>query len=122
MIKPKVGQVWENKVHKTREVILKIENNVVHSDKSARPVENLIEFFSFNKEETIKHLKEQQEQINKDLAELSKPEIVKHKFEVVINAPTDFDSNRILKSIEYATSAYWKENLIESYYVDVIKE
>lgn len=122
MIEPKVGQVWEHNDSKNKEIILKIEHKWVHTDKCARFQEKFVEYFTLNKEETLKHLKEQQEQIQQQLEELSKPVIVKHKFEVIVYAPEDFGSSRIYAILEDAIATRWEHGDITNYSVDVIKE
>lgn len=122
MIKPKVGQVWTHKDNKSEEIIVKICDTRIITDKYDRYYECFTKNFTFNKEETIKHLKQQQEEINQQLEELNKPEIVKHKFEVVVYAPENYNSNHIINALDSTLSTFWADGKIESYCVDVIKE
>lgn len=123
MIEPKVGQVWEHKENKTKEIIVTIdEGKYIHTNKGTRSREGFIKYLTFNKEETLKHLKEQQELINQQIEELNKPEIVKHKFEVVVYAPENYNSNNIFNALNSTLSTYWEDCVIESYSVDVIKD
>jgi hypothetical protein len=127
MIELKVGQVWTIKDNNEDVLIVSVSEDRVNVSDFLGHVwdvlhKELKEDFTFNKEETIKYLKEQQEQINKDLEELNKPEIVKHKFEVIVYAPESFDSNHIFKSIKCTVYNYWTDGDITNYSVDVIKE
>lgn len=123
MIEPKAGQIWVHNDTKGKEIILNvIEGKWVYTNKGTRSTVNLIKHLTFNKEETLKHLKQQQDQINQQLEELSKPEIVKHKFEVIVHAPEGFDSNKIFNSLECTVYNYWADGDITNYSVDVIKE
>lgn len=123
MIEPKVGQVWTHKDTKLKEVIVTIEvSKWIYTNKGPLGWQIFTENFIFNKEETLKHLKQQQEEINQQIEELSKPEIVKHKFEVIVHAPDDFDSNKIFNSLECTVYNYWTDGDIINYSVDVIKD
>jgi hypothetical protein len=123
MIEPKVGQVWNHKDSKLKEVIVTIdESKWIHTNKGPRWMADFTENFIFNKEETLKHLKQQQEEINQQIEELNKPEIVKHKFEVIVHAPKNFDSNRIFNSLDCTVYKYWTDGDITNHSVDVIKE
>lgn len=123
MIEPKVGQVWNRKDTKDKEIIVSIgEDKWVYTNRGPRWRSDFTEYFTLNKEETLKHLKKQKEQINQQIEELSKPVIVKHKFEVIFHAPEDFSSSRIYAILEGAIATRWEHGDITNYSVDVIKE
>lgn len=127
MIEPKVGQIWSFKSNNENVFVVSVSEDRVNVSDFLGHVwdvlhKELKEDFTFNKEETLKHLKQQQEQINQQLEELSKPEIVKHKFEVIVHAPEGFDSNKIFTSLECTVYNYWADGDITNYSVDVIKE
>ena len=126
MIEPKVGQVWIDPFGASQK-ISSVHNNFVRLyshdyDDSPIGMDEFLSEYHYSKEETIKYLKEQQELINQQLEELSKPEIVKHKFEVIVHAPEGFDSNSIFNSLECTVYNYWTDGDITNYSVDVIKE
>lgn len=131
MIEPKVGQVWT--YCSTKELVTVVELTLsgsvrIKNSKGSVWSINRDAFiphkgmFFFNKEETLNHLKQQQEEINQQIEELNKPEIVKHKFEVVVYAPENFDPNKIFNSLECTVYNYWRDGDITNYSVDVIKE
>ena len=123
MIEPKVGQIWNRKDTKDKEIIVSIgEDKWAYTNRGPRLRTDFTENFTLNKEETLKYLKKHQEQINQQIEELSKPEIVKHKFEVIVHAPKEFNANKIKECLEIALSSYWDEGEIASGEVNLIQE
>lgn len=121
-MEPKVGQIWTNKADNKKEFIQKIAEQRIITDCYHHYADKFTECYFFDKEETLKHLKQQQEEIKQQIEELNKPEIVKHKFEVIVHAPENFNPNEIFNSLECTVYNYWTDGDITNYSVDVIKE
>lgn len=128
MIEPKVGQVWECKKTKEKEIIERIyrtasNNQFVQTNIGTRAVEDFNEYLTFNKKETIKYLKEKKEKITKEIEELSKPEVIDNKFEVIIAAEETFGSDEIISLLESALESEWVNNyMIRSYSINKIED
>lgn len=128
MIEPKVGQVWIFKKTKQKEIIERIyymasNSKFVQTNIGTRSVEDFNKYLTFNKEETIKYLKEQQEKITKEIEELSKPEVIDNKFEVIVTAEETFGSDKIISLLEGRLESEWVNNpMIRSYSVNKIED